>query len=160
MRSFESREARERHAASAFASVAGSGDAPFKTGASRAALGNADGRQWALGVGRGYDFGKSAFRFGPTGAINYVRVDVDGFTEHTTGTHGPAMQFEDQQADSLTIRIGAQMSYVLSLKWGILSPNARFDMIREYRTESRSMGWKSITSEKISFGLRCETNFH
>jgi len=101
------------------------------------AFGETDADQLALGVGTGYDFGKGAFRFGPTLALNYVRVDVDGFAETTEGTSGLAMRFEDQSADSLTGKLGAQLAYSLSRKWGILTPQARFEFVREFKNDSQ-----------------------
>ena len=42
------------------------------------AIGDTDAEQLALGLGTGYDFGKGGLRFGPTLAVNYIRIDVDG----------------------------------------------------------------------------------
>lgn len=95
------------------------------------ALGETSGTQWAMGLGGGYDLGTGALRFGPTGSISYMRVDIDGFTERTTGTSGLAMKFADQSADSMQVKLGGQVSYQLARKWGILSPQARFDVVRE-----------------------------
>jgi outer membrane autotransporter protein len=101
------------------------------------ALGETDGTQWAVGLGTGYDFGTGALRFGPTGSISYIRVDVDGFTERTTGTSGLAMRFADQTGESLMIKVGAQAAYVINRKWGILSPQARFDFVHEMMNDAQ-----------------------
>jgi uncharacterized protein YhjY with autotransporter beta-barrel domain len=103
------------------------------------AFGDTDAGQWALGLGTGYDFGKGAFRIGPTLAVNYVHIDVDGFTETAEGTSGLAMRFDDQSAESLTAKIGGQLSYSLSRKWGILTPQARFELVREFKNESQKL---------------------
>jgi uncharacterized protein YhjY with autotransporter beta-barrel domain len=101
------------------------------------ALGTTSGAQWAIGLGGGYDFGRSALRFGPTGSVNYIRVDVDGFTEHTTGDSGLAMSFGDQTGESLMIKVGGQIAYQLSRKWGILSPQARLDIVHELLNDAQ-----------------------
>jgi uncharacterized protein YhjY with autotransporter beta-barrel domain len=103
------------------------------------ALGDTDADQWALGVGYGYDFGKGALRFGPTLALNYIKIEVDGFTETTEGTSGLAMRFDDQSADSLTAKVGAQLAYNLSRKWGIFTPQARFELVHEYKNDSQQV---------------------
>jgi outer membrane autotransporter protein len=108
-------------------------------GISDRALGDTDADQWALGLGTGYDFGKGALRFGPTLSLNYVKIEVDGFTETAEGDSGLAMRFDDQSADSLTAKLGAQLAYHLSRKWGIFTPQARFEFVREFRNDSQQV---------------------
>jgi uncharacterized protein YhjY with autotransporter beta-barrel domain len=103
------------------------------------AIGDTDAEQLALGLGTGYDFGKGGLRFGPTLAVNYIRVDVDGFTETTEGTSGLALRFDDQSADSLTAKFGMQLAYNLSRKWGILTPQARIELVQEFRNEAQEV---------------------
>ena len=103
------------------------------------ALGSTDGTQLALGLATGMDFGKSGLRFGPNLALNYIKVDIDGFRERTTGSSGLAMSFSDQSADSLRLKAGGHFSYSYSRKWGILSPQARFDIVREFANESQQV---------------------
>jgi uncharacterized protein YhjY with autotransporter beta-barrel domain len=83
--------------------------------------------------------GKGALRFGPTLSLNYIKIEVDGFTETTEGTSGLAMQFDDQSADSLTAKVGAQLAYNLSRKWGIFTPQARCEFVREFRNDSQQL---------------------
>ena len=101
------------------------------------ALGSTDGIQLALGMASGMDFGTGGLRFGPNVALNYIKVDIDGFRERTTGTSGLAMAFGDQSADSLTLKAGAHFNYSYSRKWGILSPQARFDIVREFANDAQ-----------------------
>ncbi len=108
-------------------------------GISDRAIGDTDADQYALGLGTGYDFGKGALRFGPTLSLNYVKIEVDGFTETTEGTSGLAMQFDDQSADSLTAKLGGQLAYNLSRTWGILTPQARFEFVREFQNDSQQV---------------------
>ena len=103
------------------------------------AIGDTDAEQLALGLGTGYDFGKGGLRFGPTLAVNYIRIDVDGFTETTEGTSGLALRFDDQSADSLTAKAGMQLAYNLSRKWGILTPQARIELVHEFRNEAQEV---------------------
>lgn len=106
-------------------------------GISDTALGDTDGTQWAAGLGGGLDFGKGALRFGPTGSVNYVRVDIDAFSERTTGSSGLAMRFAEQSAESLVLKAGGQIAYQLSRNWGILSPQARFDIVHELMNDAQ-----------------------
>jgi uncharacterized protein YhjY with autotransporter beta-barrel domain len=103
------------------------------------ATGTTDGTQYALGLSSGYDFGKGGFRFGPNMAVNYIQADINGFREKTAGTSGLAMAFNDQSADSLTLKIGGHLNYSLSRSWGVLSPQARFDVVREFANDSQAV---------------------
>lgn len=103
------------------------------------ALGETDGDQWAVGLGAGYDLGTGALRFGPTGSVSYIRVDVDGFAESTTGTSGLAMRFADQTGESLLVKLGGQVAYQISRSWGILSPQARFDFVHEFMNDGQAL---------------------
>jgi len=71
--------------------------------------------------------------------VSYIRVDIDGFTERTTGSSGLAMRFTDQTGESLQLKVGGQLSYAISRKWGILSPQARFDFVREMMNDAQQL---------------------
>jgi outer membrane autotransporter protein len=101
--------------------------------------GNTDGTQWALGLAGGYDFNEGAFTFGPNLAVDYYRVDIDAFTEKATMSSGLAQTFGDQSADSLTAKLGGHLAYSLSGKWGVFSPQARFDFVREFMNDAQNV---------------------
>jgi uncharacterized protein YhjY with autotransporter beta-barrel domain len=101
--------------------------------------GNTDGTQWAIGVAGGYDFGAGALTFGPNLAVDYYQVNIDAFTEKAEMTSGLAERFGDQSADSLTAKLGGHLAYSLSGKWGVFSPQARFDFVREFMNDSQTV---------------------
>jgi outer membrane lipase/esterase len=102
------------------------------------ALASTSGSQLAFGLGAGYDFAGGGWRGGPHVALDYVKVDVDGFTE-TSGRSGLAVQFPDQTGKSLILRAGGRVSYAWSHKWGVIAPQARAEFIREFATDHRSI---------------------
>ena len=103
------------------------------------ATGDTNGTQWALGLSGGLDYSQGGVTFGPNVAVNYIKVDIDGFREKTSGTSGLAMAFGDQSADSLTVKAGGHLSWSISRKWGVISPQARFDFVREFANDSQQV---------------------
>jgi outer membrane autotransporter protein len=101
------------------------------------AVGRADGRNISGGVSAGYNFGSKGWTFGPTFAITFVDVQVDGFAE--TGAGGLNLQFGEQSAKSLQVQAGAEVSYAMSRKWGVLSPHARVAFVKENEDDAEAI---------------------
>src|SRR5690606_26460067 len=75
------------------------------------ASGRTDGDMTSLGASFGYDFHNGGWTFGPTVALNTVKVDVDPFAE--TGAGGLGLAFGRQEAESQTIQGGFRFSYAM-----------------------------------------------
>ena len=99
------------------------------------ARGETDSDLFSIGAGFGYDFGSGAWHFGPMLAINYLKVDVDGFTE--TGAPGLDLTYGDQEGESLQFELGVDAGYSASMSWGVLSPYARFTYVSEQENDSQ-----------------------
>ncbi|HSN70969.1 MAG TPA: autotransporter domain-containing protein, partial [Steroidobacteraceae bacterium] len=99
------------------------------------AKGDTDASTFGAGLSAGWDFGKGGFTFGPNVALSYIEVDVDGYTE--TGAGGYDLIYDDQTGKSFTIRAGGHASYAISGRWGVLTPQVRFDFVRELENDSQ-----------------------
>jgi uncharacterized protein YhjY with autotransporter beta-barrel domain len=98
------------------------------------AVGQTDGDLTSFGVSFGYDFHNGGWTFGPTVALNTMKVDIDPFAE--TGAGGLSLAFGDQEAESQTLQGGFRFSYAMSRSWGVLSPHARLTLVKELENDS------------------------
>ncbi|MET0064883.1 MAG: autotransporter domain-containing protein [Candidatus Thiodiazotropha sp.] len=100
-----------------------------------------DGDMYSLFVGSGYDFSRGAWSFGPRVDLEYVRSNVDGFTEEVSNASadggGWATRVEDMDQTWLTMNLGGRVSYTQSTDWGVLIPYARLDWLHEFKDDSQ-----------------------
>lgn len=107
------------------------------TGFDATATSATSGTQLAFSVNTGYNFNVGAFTFGPTGRVNYIQVDIDGYQE--TGADPFNLRIRRQTIQSLTTDLGAQVTYAISTGWGVLMPLLRFEWEHEFLANSRSV---------------------
>ncbi|MET0050691.1 MAG: autotransporter domain-containing protein [Candidatus Thiodiazotropha sp.] len=102
-----------------------------------------DGDMYSLFVGSGYDFSRGAWSFGPRVDLEYVRSNVDGFTEQVSNANadggGWATRVEDMDQTWLTMNLGGRVSYTHSTDWGVLIPYARLDWLHEFKDDSQTV---------------------
>ena len=102
------------------------------------AEGDTDGDSTSLGLSAGYNFGKGSWQIGPTAAVSYIKVNIDGFSE-SGGDHPELnLAFEDQEAESLQLQLGLNVSYAASTSWGVLTPYARASYIWEQKDDQEA----------------------
>ena len=101
------------------------------------ARGNTDGSQWGFTVSSGYEFHWQAFNFTPYARFSYLRLRIDDY--HETGGAGLALRFEEQHIRSMKSVAGAQLSYTVSVPWGVLTPQAWGEWHHEFRDPSRTI---------------------
>lgn len=119
------------------------------------AKGNTDGNQFALSVNGGYDFNFGALTVGPSLRVNYIRVHIDGFQERGADLFN--LRVESQKVESLATALGGQLSYAISMPWGVLLPLARFDWEHEYRGGSRLITG-SLVADPLRTSFSVPTN--
>lgn len=80
------------------------------------AAGDTDGFQYGISLGGGYEFNAGGFSFGPHGWVNYIRLDIDGYTEQasspTAAGAGSVLKIEDQEIESLRSVLGGGRRYM------------------------------------------------
>ena len=91
-------------------------------------LGNLDG---------GYDFHHGRWTFGPTAGVQYVHLEVNGFTE--TGLPGDDLSVNQDEADSLRSRLGARLSYALQEGGMTFTPHLDASWQHEFMDQSRGI---------------------
>jgi outer membrane autotransporter protein len=101
------------------------------------ANGSPSGTHLAPSLSAGYNFNVGALTFGPTGRLEYVRVDIDAYREH--GADPFNLSIRSQNVESLTTAFGGQATYAISTPWGVFSPLARFEWVHEYEGNSRQV---------------------
>jgi outer membrane lipase/esterase len=99
------------------------------------AKGSPGGDQFSLGANTGYDFAFGGLTVGPSLRLTYVNVSVDGFAERGAGVFD--LKVRRQSTDSLTTSMGGEVSYAISVPFGVLSPLVRFEWEHEYLGGSR-----------------------
>lgn len=101
------------------------------------AKGSPSGTHLAPSLSVGYNFNVGALTFGPTGRLEYVRVDIDAYREH--GADPFNLSIRSQNVESLTTAFGGQATYAISTPWGVLLPLVRSEWVHEYEGNSRQV---------------------
>jgi len=122
------------------------------------ALSSNNSNQHVLGFGAGYNFNREALTFTPNVRFDYVKTDIDGFSEKFNdpdalgGSLG--MEIDSQKLQSLTLTLGVQADYVISQSWGILIPHANLDYVHEFKDDVRQLTGRFLeddSGESFSF---------
>ena len=121
----------------------------------RTAKGDTDGRQLALSVGGGYDFPLQALTLGLHGRINYVNVAIDKFGERGADLFN--LRVDDQKIESLATVLGSQISYAVSMPWGVLMPTVRGEWEHEHKGDGRTIRG-SLLADPLATALGTRTN--
>ncbi|MEJ2609411.1 MAG: autotransporter domain-containing protein [Candidatus Thiodiazotropha sp.] len=100
-----------------------------------------DGNMFSLFVGSGYDFTRDAWTFGPRADLEYIKSDIDGFTEKVSDASadggGWATRINATDQKRLTLKLGGKLSYTHSADWGVLIPYTRLDLLHEFKDDSQ-----------------------
>ncbi len=99
--------------------------------------GDTDGSQYALSIGAGYDLDHGALTVSPLVRVDYIETDIDKFSED--GGDGWALRYGSQTVKSLTTALGGQVSYALSLPWGVIQPQGRLEWVHQFEDDSRTI---------------------
>lgn len=119
------------------------------------AKGDTDGTQFALSVSGGYNFAIGGLAFGPTVRVNYIRVDIDGFREKDGGIFD--LNVGRQEVRSVTTGVGGQISYAISMPWGVLVPSIRGEWEHEFKGNSRLLTG-TLVADPLQTTFAVETN--
>ena len=115
-------------------------------GVNRTATGSPNGNQYGFDLDGGYDFHREAWTFGPALGLTYVNLGVNSFSE--SGAQSADLNVNDQSAESLRSRLGANIRYSAKVGSVILNPHFSAFWLHEYLDDSRT-----ITSQMQQGGL-------
>ena len=98
---------------------------------------NTNGNEFSTRLQTGYDHSFGRYTVGPRVAIDFVHVEVDGFSE--TGSTGLELRFDDRSQTSLQSSVGVQASAAFSTSFAVLLPQVSFDWVHEFRNDQQSI---------------------
>jgi outer membrane lipase/esterase len=115
------------------------GPAPGFTGASvdRTATGDTHGWQYTFNGGAGYDFHRGPLTVTPYARVEYLHLDIDGFTEG--GADGLDLKVQKQTVESLLAILGGRTGYAISVPFGVLVPQLHGEWRHEILNDKRSI---------------------
>ena len=102
------------------------------------ARGDTDGDQISFNTGGGYNFVMGDVTVTPYGRIDYLKLDVDGFTETET-KEGMGLTISDRDTESLQSAVGARVSKAISTGAGVFVPYAGLEWNHEYQNDAESL---------------------
>lgn len=103
----------------------------------RTATSDPSGQQYSFGVGGGYDIALGPVTLTPLLRTEFIGLHVDGYTER--GADGLNLKVAPQKAHSFVTGLGAQLSYAISLPFGVVVPQVRAEWRHEYLNGSRGI---------------------
>jgi outer membrane lipase/esterase len=103
----------------------------------RTAKSDPDADQITLGLGAGYNVQRGASTFTPYGRLEYLYLDIDGYTER--GAIGLDLQVDGHSLTSFQSALGAQLAYAISTRTGVFSPQVFIEWNHEFENGSRSI---------------------
>lgn len=102
----------------------------------RTATSDTDGRQFTIDVGVGYDFRLGATTLTPYTRVEYLNLQIDGYTEQ--GADGLNLKVRDQSAESLLTVLGGRVAHAVSTPFAVLVPQVRGEWRHEFLNNQRS----------------------
>ena len=103
----------------------------------RTAKGDTEGPQYTAGLGAGYDFRAGPVTITPYGRVEYIHLDIDGYTER--GAEGLNLTVRKQDVDSFQSALGATLAYSFSLPFGVLVPQIHGEWRHEFLNNDRAI---------------------
>jgi outer membrane autotransporter protein len=120
-----------------------------------------EGDMVSLFVGSGYDFNRGAWSFGPRADLEYIKSDIDAFTEEvsdsTADGGGWATRVDDTDQRWLTLNLGGRVAYTHSADWGVLIPYARLDWLHEFEDDSQVIT-AHFVDDPAGLGIEIQTD--
>ncbi len=95
------------------------------------------GGQVVANLDGGYDFHRGPWTFGPTLGLQYVHLNVDGYTE--TGLPGANLTVNSNEADSLRSRLGGDVRYSIQGAGVLFTPHLSASWQHEFFDSSQGI---------------------
>lgn len=101
------------------------------------ALGNTSGNQYSLALSSGYGWFHKAFQYAVYGRFEFIDTSIEAYNE--TGGAGLALSMGEQSSDSLEAFLGGRLSYVKSMKFGVLIPTIEAEYVSQLTGDARAI---------------------
>lgn len=112
----------------------------------RSMTGSTDSESLTIGLNASKVFDLGGVDLALSGGFSYLDLTVDGYTEKdraigmdTAAVSGLALQYDDQDVDSLQSAIGAQVSKVFSTGAGVILPYAKVEWRHEFENDADAL---------------------
>ena len=102
------------------------------------AFGSTDGDQVSFNAGGGYNFELAGMTVTPYGRLDYLKLDVDGFTERED-KEGMGLAIDDHDTESLQSAIGGRVARTYSTASGVFTPYAGIEWNHEFQNDETSL---------------------
>jgi outer membrane autotransporter protein len=114
-----------------------------------------DGTTKFMNISLGYDVRGDAVTFSPYLRLEYLKTEVDGFTERPRpgGDGTLALTLDAQHNTSFTGTIGAQLAFPRSTESGIWTPYLRAELVKEFKNQSDTLRGFLTIIPAASFAL-------
>ena len=111
-------------------------------GVPQGARGDTDGSDYNASLNGGYLFHWRSHYVRLFGNVNYVRVDIDGFSEVAAdgSSSGMMLHVGDQRVESTTVGIGTELGWNINTTVGVFSPQLTFDCEHRFGDGVRTSG--------------------
>ncbi len=104
-------------------------------GSAVALRGDPDGHFAAGAVTAQYDFSFAGTLISPSVSANYRRVAIESYTEDDPSQSGLALQYGEQNIESLRSIVGVNFAHVFSTSFGVVTPNLKAEWHHEFRDQ-------------------------
>lgn len=118
-------------------------DRTLKVTGFRSATASTTGNQFSVRFNTGYNFGENQLAVGPMIGVRYTKVKIDGYAERNGSILN--LNVGDQDADSVILNVGAQLSYDFRSPAATITPYVAANYEHEFANGSRE-----ITTELAS----------
>jgi uncharacterized protein with beta-barrel porin domain len=94
------------------------------------AKGDFDAIHYGVATNVGYTIQLLGANVTPIARLEYLRAEIDGFTEDSPAAI--ELEFDDQDAESLPLSVGIEADYPISTQFGIVAPNVRAEYVHDF----------------------------
>jgi outer membrane autotransporter protein len=94
------------------------------------AKGDFDAIHYGVAANVGYTIQLLGANVTPIARLEYLRAEIDGFTEDSPAAI--ELEFDDSDAESLPLNVGIEADYPISTQFGIIAPNVRAEYVHDF----------------------------
>ncbi len=117
------------------------------------ATGSTEADQFSANAGGGYNFQLAGMTLTPYGRIDYLKLEVDGFTERET-KEGMGLTVSDHDTESLQSAIGGRIAKTISTGAAVITPYAGIEWNHEFQNDEGSLVAKYANDPfNVSFSI-------
>lgn len=118
------------------------------------ATGSTSAMQYLTSVNAGYNYNIKGLSITPSVGLNYAMTQVDKYIESGAGIWNS--EYRDQDIESLTTTLGANLAYVFSLPWAIITPQLHADWVHEFSYNAQKQTVNFVNNTNSTFIIQAD----